>query len=195
MSRLPRSFYTRTDVVRISRELLGKRLCSKIGNDEITGGIIIETEAYAGATDRASHAYGNRRTKRTEVMFHEGGVAYVYFCYGMHSLFNVVTNVEGIPDAVLIRAIQPTRGIATILKRRGMKKESPRLSAGPGTLTKALGIDCSHTGTDLLGKTIWIENGPRKIKPSEIIAGPRVGVDYAGPDAKRPWRFRIAQSI
>jgi len=229
MALLPKSFYTRPDVVRISRELLGKFVFTRVRN-RVTGGMIIETEAYAGATDRASHAYGNRRTKRTEVMFHEGGVAYVYFCYGMHSLLNVVTNLEGIPDAVLIRALLPAGGIPLMLRRRGKKCMMPSpqdpltrparrralrnhrnggtasvpsaavlstgkvlrtLAAGPGTLTKALGIDCSFNGRSLAGPAIWIEDRGVKVKASDIVAGPRVGVDYAGADAERPWRFRL----
>jgi DNA-3-methyladenine glycosylase len=107
---LPSEFYIRTDVVQVARDLLGKVLYTSF-NHEITAGIIIETEAYAGVTDKASHAYNNRRTARTEIMYRTGGTAYVYLCYGIHSLFNIVTSVEDNPHAVLIRGIEPLHGI------------------------------------------------------------------------------------
>ena len=144
---LPESFYNRKDVVKIARELLGKILVTEFGVR--TSGIIVETEAYAGITDKASHAYGGRRTGRTEVMYSPGGTAYVYLCYGIHHLFNVVTNIEGIPHAVLIRAIEPVEGIETMLERRGKTKLSPSLTAGPGALSQALGISTALTGTSL----------------------------------------------
>lgn len=181
---LPRSFYTRVDVVSIARELLGKWLFTKIGNSPITGGIIVETEAYAGAQDKASHAYGNRRTKRTEVMFHEGGVSYVYLCYGIHSLLNVVTHREGIPHAVLIRSIIPKIGIDVIAQRR---KGNLPLASGPGMLCQALGITREHNALDLTQPPIWIED--RGDIPSEIISTPRIGIEYAQEDALLPWRF------
>ena len=155
MQKLSRSFYIRADVLQISRELLGKFLLTRIGNDHITGGMIVEAEAYAGPEDRASHAYNGRRTSRTETMFQEGGVAYVYLCYGIHHLFNIVTNVEGIPHAVLIRAIVPIDGIDLMLRRRDKKAVISKLTGGPGTLTQALGIHTTHSGTDLTGhKTV-----------------------------------------
>jgi DNA-3-methyladenine glycosylase len=164
---------------------------TRIGNDHITGGMIVETEAYAGPEDRASHAYNSRRTSRTEIMFHEGGVAYVYLCYGIHHLFNIVTNVEGIPHAILIRAIEPSDGIDQMLLRRNMKEVSPKLSGGPGTLTQALGIKTTQTQTDLTGEQIWLEDRGFLVPEDEIIAGPRVGVSYAGEDAENPWRFQL----
>jgi DNA-3-methyladenine glycosylase len=188
--KLPLSFYLREDVVQISKDLLGKYLCTNI-NGEITSGIITETEAYAGAIDKASHAYGNRRTNRTEIMFGEGGTAYVYLCYGIHHLFNVVTNYDGIPHAVLIRAIKPVEGIPTILKRRNMLTLKPNVSAGPGTVSQALGIKTTHTGISLLEDTIWIEDRGFKVKEDDITSGPRVGIDYAEEDALLPYRFRI----
>jgi DNA-3-methyladenine glycosylase len=175
--------------VKISKELLGKSLFTRIGG-EITSGIIIETEAYAGINDKASHAFGGRRTVRTETMFGNGGFAYVYLCYGIHHLFNVVTNSAEVPHAVLIRAILPEKGIPIMMERRQKEKLVPNLSAGPGTVSEALGIKTSHTGTDLTGKTIWIEDQGLKISSQSIIAGPRVGVDYAGKDALLPYRFR-----
>jgi len=191
MPKLSLSFYTRRDVSLIARQLLGKHLFTNLHDDGITGGLIVETEAYAGPEDRASHAYGNRRTRRTEVMFHAGGIAYVFLCYGMHSLLNVVTHVEGVPHAVLIRAIQPTHGIAAMLKRRGRKIPAYALTAGPACLTQALGIDVRHNGIPLTGSRIWIEDRGDAVTSAHIVASPRVGVAYAGPHARRPWRFRI----
>jgi len=194
MSRIRKAFFTSPDVIEISRCLLGKYLFTRTGNAGITGGMIVETEAYAGPEDKASHAHNNRRTKRTETIFHEGGVAYVYLCYGMYPLFNIVTNVEGIPHAVLVRAIQPTSGIPIMLKRRNKRKIDRTVSSGPGTLCKALGIGLRHNGTALTGKNIWLEDRGIVITPSQISASPRIGVDYAGSHARRPWRFRIKDS-
>jgi len=190
MTKLPREFYVRPDVVQIAKELLGKFLLSRI-QDSVTGGMIMETEAYAGPEDKASHAYNNRLSTRTEIMYHSGGVAYVYLCYGIHHLFNIVTNIEGIPHAVLIRAIDPSDGIDLMLRRRHMKKVAPNLSSGPGTLTQALGIQTSLTGTDLTGNQIWLEDRGIVVLDDQIKARPRVGVSYAGEDAHRPWRFRL----
>ena len=190
MSKLLREFYVRPSVVQIAKDLLGKYLLTRL-EDTATGGMIVETEAYAGPEDRASHAYNSRRTSRTEIMFHEGGVAYVYLCYGIHHLFNIVTNVEGIPHAVLIRALEPTDGIDQMLLRRNMKEVSPKLSGGPGTLTQALGIKTTQTQTDLTGEQIWLEDRGFLVPEDEIIAGPRVGVSYAGEDAENPWRFQL----
>lgn len=192
--KLETDFYTRDDVLQISKDLLGKFLFTKLDGEELTGGIIVETEAYAGAIDRASHAYGNRRTNRTEIMYHSGGVAYVYLCYGIHSMFNVITNQQDIPHAILVRAVQPTHGIDTILKRRKMSKLKRNTAGGPGVLTKALGIKLTHDGFDLQGDRIWIEDLGEKVTNPNIIRSPRVGVDYAGEDARNPWRFRIKNS-
>ena len=190
---LPLDFYRRADVVRISRDLLGQYLFTRIGGRTVTGGRIVETEAYAGATDRASHAYGNRRTRRTAVMYAAGGVAYVYLCYGLHALFNIITSVEGMPHAVLIRALEPTHGIPVMLKRRRKTRFDRTLTAGPGTLAQALGITVRHSGQSLQGNEIWLEKGIA-LRPEEVVATARVGVDYAGADAQRPWRFRVRRS-
>lgn len=184
----PLDFYVRDDVVQISRELLGSYLFTSI-DGYVTGGKIIETEAYRGPEDRASHAYNNRRTHRTEVMFHQGGVSYVYLCYGLHNMLNVVTNREGTPHAVLIRAIEPLEGIEMMLKRRKKEKRDTTLTNGPGTVARALGIDRQLNGASLLGETVWIEKGEN---PKKIVTRPRVGIDYAGEDAKLPWRFLLA---
>jgi DNA-3-methyladenine glycosylase len=153
--------------------------------------VITETEAYAGAGDKASHASGGRRTARNEPMYGQGGVAYVYLCYGIHHLFNVVTNREGTPHAVLVRAVHPLEGIDVMVQRRGRVRFS---TGGPGTLSQALGIHTSQSGTDLLGTRIWIEDRGIVVPQKEVIVGPRVGVDYAGEDALLPYRFRIAPS-
>lgn len=189
MNKLTKEFYLNSDVVQISKQLLGKTLFTRF-NDNLTCGIIVETEAYAGVTDRASHAYNNRRTARTEVMYHEGGVAYVYLCYGMHHLFNVITNMKDVPHAVLIRAIQPTHGIDLMLQRRKKNKIDFTLTSGPGSLSKALGITTTNNGTNLCGNKIWIEENIN-LKSKDVIASPRVGVSYAGKDAVLPWRFYI----
>jgi DNA-3-methyladenine glycosylase len=185
---LPLEFYQREDVLEISQDLLGKVLMTHI-NGVQTGGIITETEAYRGPEDRASHAFNGRRTKRNEVMYHQGGMAYVYLIYGIHSMFNIVTNNLGIPHAILIRAIMPTLGIEHMLTRRDKTKATPLLTNGPGTLAQALGINVIHNGLPLTGPVIWLEDHQIKIEKDLIIKGPRVGIDYAGEHASLPWRF------
>jgi DNA-3-methyladenine glycosylase len=187
--KLGKVFYLREDVVKISRELLGKVLCTDI-DGKFASGIITETEAYRGVVDKASHAYNNRRTNRTEIMFGEGGKAYVYLCYGIHYLFNIVTNKAETPHAILVRAITPLDGIETIMERRNVSKLVPKTTIGPGTVSKALGITTKHTGVDLTGDTIWLEDRGIKVKPKDIIVGPRIGIDYAEEDALLPYRFR-----
>ncbi len=181
--KLPRAFYHRSNVVEIARDLIGKLLISHIDGD-YTAGMIVEVEAYQGATDRASHAYG-KRTSRTEVMYGSPGHAYVYLCYGIHQMFNIVTNENGNADAILVRAAEPVAGQEVMELRRGGAK-GHRLTSGPGSLGKAFGFHTSQTGTDLLGDTIWIAAYRQDLK---ITADRRVGVDYAREDAKLPWRF------
>lgn len=188
--KLERPFYRRDDVVQVSRELLGKVLCSRM-NGATTKAVITETEAYAGVGDRASHAWGGRRTKRTEPMFGEGGAAYVYLCYGIHHLFNVVTAEAGTPHAVLVRAGQPLEGVELMKKRRGNRASDRTLLAGPGSLSQALGITTGATGESLLGNRIWIEDHGIDFDEGLVETGPRIGVDYAGEDAARPYRFVI----
>ncbi|HMM12771.1 MAG TPA: DNA-3-methyladenine glycosylase [Bacteroidales bacterium] len=183
---LDSSFYLHDDVVQQARSLLGCRLFTRF-NGALTSGMITETEAYAGITDRASHAYGGRYTERTEVMYRAGGIAYVYFCYGMYHLFNVVTASEGTPHAVLIRAVEPLEGIELMMERRGRRQLSG-LSDGPGKLCIALGINRSHNKMPLDGRHIGIETF-RKPPADAIVATPRIGVHYAGDDALLPYRF------
>lgn len=194
MPKLPLSFYKRKDVVKIAFQLIGKYLYT-YHDGILTGGIITETEAYNGIVDRASHAFGGRRTARTEIMFGDPGRAYVYLIYGIHSLFNVVTNQAGIPHAILVRALYPTDGIEHMEKRRKSRAGRPsELCLGPGTVSQALGIHFSQSGMSLLGESIWIEDHGLKIPSSRILTGPRIGVDYAGEDAKLPYRFKLLHS-
>ena len=193
MSKLTTKFYQREDILLISRELLGKVLCTNF-HGKLTSGIIVETEAYAGVTDKASHAYGGRRTKRTETMYAKGGSAYIYLCYGIHHLFNIVTNKENIPHAILIRAIQPRDGIEIMLQRRKKKTLEHTLTAGPGSLTQALGITVKDSGISLLSNHIWLEDKNIFFANKDISASPRVGVQYAGKDANNPWRFQVANN-
>ncbi|MDJ0626407.1 MAG: DNA-3-methyladenine glycosylase [Candidatus Caenarcaniphilales bacterium] len=190
MGKITKDFYLRDNVVFIAQELIGQYVLSNI-NGVTTGGMIVETEAYKGPEDRASHAYQNKRSKRTEIMFAEGGVAYIYLCYGIHSLFNIVTNMQGIPHAVLIRAIEPTIGVEEMMERRKQNKLSYNLSRGPGTVSQALGVNTSHSGTNLSENLLWLEYGQKNISINDLLASPRVGIDYAGEDAKLPWRFRL----
>ncbi len=188
--KLPISFYARNSVTEIARDLLGKVLCTNI-NGVFTAGIIVETEAYCGRNDKACHSCVHGKTERTKIMFGEPGRAYIYLCYGIHHLFNVVTNVEGLADAVLIRAIEPLEGIDAILRRRNKKSLSRNAGGGPGIVSSALGITTKHYGTNLLENLIWLENRGILYDDSEVIASPRVGVNYAAEDAFLPWRFRV----
>ncbi len=193
--KLPKSFYLDDDVVSRARALLGCRLWTRI-NGAVTAGVIVETEAYDGLTDRASHAYGGRRTRRTEVFYYPGGIAYTYLCYGIHTLFNVITGPAEVPQAVLIRAVAPCEGVQTILTRRKQNSVQRNTAGGPGLVSQALGITTRLNETDLHGDTVWITAGISGEAPAaqEIIASPRIGIDYAGPDARLPWRFRIKDS-
>ncbi|PWN05648.1 DNA-3-methyladenine glycosylase [Rhodohalobacter mucosus] len=186
---LPVSFYSRSDVTLVSRELLGKRLCTLI-DGHFTSGIIIETEAYCGRGDKACHANNGKRTPRTEVMFGKPGHAYIYLCYGIHHLFNVVTNREGLADAVLVRAVLPESGVERMQQRRG-GTTFKNLTSGPGKFTQALGITTHFNKTSLFTKPVWIEDTPLMISPSDIARSKRIGIDYAEEDAHRPWRYTI----
>jgi len=188
-SKIPRSFYQHKDTLWLARHLLGSILCTCI-KGEYTSAMIVETEAYLGVVDKASHAFNHRHTPRTSTMYLDGGVAYVYFIYGMHYMFNVVTHAEGTPHAILIRAGQPIEGIETMLCRRNKPHADFSLTRGPGSLAKALGITMEVNGTQLDSQTVWMEKG-NVISPDNIVSTPRIGVDYAGEDALLDYRFFI----
>lgn len=189
--KLSKSFYTQNNVVEIARQLLGKYLFTDF-EGELCAGMIVETEAYSGAFDKACHAHFKKRTQRTEIMYQEGGIAYIYLCYGIHSLFNVVTNELDTADAVLIRALEPKIGIETMLKRRKLTKKQYRLTAGPGIMSQAMGITTQYNGIDLIGNQIWLEDQGIYPTRKDILASPRIGIDYAEEDALLPWRFTLA---
>lgn len=189
MKKLPLSFYLQDDVVKIAKDLLGKVLVTN-WNNEYTSGRIVETEAYAGSTDRASHA-SKGRTSRTEVMFGEGGTAYVYLCYGIHQMFNIVTNKAGIPHAVLVRAVEPIDGIDIMLRRTGKKKADERVASGPGNVGKAFGFHTSQCGLSLTGDELFIGDDGFKVSRSMMGQSARVGVDYAGAHAAWEYRFFV----
>jgi DNA-3-methyladenine glycosylase len=188
--KLPLTFYTSDDVLSIAQNLLGKYLFTAI-DGLITGGYIVESEAYYGVFDKASHAYGNKLTPRTSTMFEQGGIAYVYLCYGIHEMLNVVTSVKGRPHAVLLRAIEPVEGLDIMLTRRKMAQFKQTITSGPGSLAKALGVDRKLNGASLLGEQIWIEDLGLRFEKEQIAAVPRVGVGYAGEDALLPYRFFV----
>jgi len=186
--KLTKDYFLTDDVLGIARDLLGKHLFTQV-DGQLTGGIICEVEAYKGTTDRASHAFGGRRTRRNEMMYHEGGVAYIYLCYGMHHLLNFVTNVDGEPDAVLIRGIVPTHGEELMLQRSRKHKITPDIGIGPGKVSKLLGLTVADNGLSLCEDTLWIEDRGLLLPDSQIETTPRIGVDYAGEDALLPYRF------
>ncbi|PWS29028.1 DNA-3-methyladenine glycosylase [Pedobacter yonginense] len=188
--KLPPAYYQNQDAVFLAQDLLGKVLYTQI-EGEITAGIIVETEAYFGVKDKASHAYGGRRTNRTEIMYSAGGIAYVYLCYGMHNLFNVVSSVKDDPHAILIRAIEPLIGREIMEERRKMPYTKSAISSGPGSAAKALGIDKSFNAKDLNGTEIWIEDQSIAYTQDEISVVPRVGVAYAQEHALLPLRFFV----
>jgi DNA-3-methyladenine glycosylase len=189
MNKLPRKFYTRTNILTVARELLGKLLVVPAPDGTRVSGIIVETEAYRGPQDRASHAYGGRRTKRTETMYGSGGTVYVYFVYGMYYQFNVVTSVPETPHAVLIRGLEPVEGLELMRQRRHGQLDL-NLTNGPGKLCIALGIDRKLDRADLLGDQVWIEEG-KNVPARQIASGPRIGIDYAKEWIDKPWRFWI----
>lgn len=193
--RLGKEYYLNEHVIEMSRDLIGKVLVTSFDGQR-TAGIITETEAYQMEDDKASHSYNGRRTKRTETMFQEGGVAYVYLIYGIHHLFNVVIGPQDIANAVLIRAIEPIENISLMLERRNKQKLNPQLTVGPGVLSKALGISKKWDGTALTqpDSPIWIEDHGNKIHPDNLIASPRVGIPYAEESVDWPWRFRLKTS-
>ncbi|WP_316800343.1 DNA-3-methyladenine glycosylase [Pedobacter frigidisoli] len=188
--KLSADYYLNEDAVGVAQDLLGKVLFTNI-DGQVSAGVIVETEAYLGIRDKASHAYGGRRTNRTETMYQRGGIAYVYLCYGLHHLFNVITSTEGDPQAVLIRAIEPLIGKEFMEKRRNMPATKAAISSGPGSAAKALGIDRSFNNKDLSGGEVWIEDHQIKFGKEAIAATPRVGIAYAKEHALLPWRFFV----
>lgn len=192
--KLPQSYYLQDDVVVIARDLIGKKILSVMGG-ELTSGIITETEAYRGHDDKACHAHLGRFTERTKIMYEEGGVAYVYLCYGIHHLFNVITNSKDRADAVLIRAVAPIAGIEVMLERRSKDQLDKTLTSGPGNFTKAFGLDRSHYGADLTGDQVWIEEDKSvALKAEDLTVSKRIGIDYAEEDKELPWRFYLNSS-
>lgn len=188
MQKLSKVFYERADVATVAKDLLGKIIITKF-NNQYTSARIVETEAYAGMIDKASHAYNNKRTNRTEVMFGKSGKAYVYLCYGIHHMFNIVTNEEGKPDAVLIRGAEPLEGIDMMLNRMNKKIVDRTIGRGPGNVAKALGIFTTHTGMSLQSKYLFLaEDGTSDF---EKMMSRRIGVDYAADHAKWLFRFYI----
>lgn len=190
--RLPYTYYQTEDVVGLAQDLLGKFLVTRIDN-KLCSGMIVETEAYRGPDDRACHAYNNRRTPRTEVMFSQGGVAYIYVCYGMHHLMNVVTGPNDYAHAILIRALEPTDGLATMAARRNLNVSDSKLTKGPGALSVALGLTSQLSGISLAkpSSPVWIEDRKIRFQPEEICKSTRIGVESAGDAAHWPWRFFV----
>lgn len=188
--KLPLSFYNRTDVVQIAKEMLGKIVVTHI-NGRFTSGRIVETEAYVAVTDKASHSFGGRRTSRNEHMYSPAGTAYIYVCYGVHQMLNVVTNEENIPDAVLIRGVEPIEGVDVMLERTGKPIFDHTLSRGPGNVGKALGIFKHHSGLHLTDHDIYLVDDGYVFDENEIGISKRIGVESAGKDALLPYRFYV----
>jgi len=187
---LPDHFFEQKDTIWLARNLLCKILTTRFEGKE-TSGRIVETEAYLGETDRASHAFGGRRTARTETMYLPGGHAYIYLCYGIHHLFNIVTHQQDVPHAILVRALEPLTGIAFMMERRNKIKLDHTLTRGPGTLSKAMGIHYKHSGKLLQQPELFIADDGFRYDEALIVSSPRIGVDYAGEDAKLPYRFFV----
>ncbi len=191
--KLPPEFYTRPDTLQIAQDLLGKTLVVPTETGERVSAMIVETEAYMGAIDKAAHSYKNRRTRRTETMFAVGGTVYIFFIYGMYYQFNIVVGEKDVPHAILIRGVEPLENIEIMRERRGKKMPDKNLTSGPGKLCIALDIDKSFNNADLTGDKIWLEHG-REISAKEIICGKRIGIDYAEEFAEKPWRFWIKEN-
>ena len=189
MAKLPLEFYTQEEVCFVAKSMLGKTLVVE-HEDCVLKAKIVETEAYNGVVDKASHAFGDRFTSRTKTMYLAGGVSYVYLCYGIHHLFNVVTGIEGDPKAVLIRAVEPLEGTQKMLNNRRLTRFSVRVTSGPGALTQAMGISTLDNGVSLLHNRIYLEEGEDQIEP--IVETTRIGVDYAKEDALLPYRYYLS---
>lgn len=190
MEKIPLSFYNRKDVVKIARELLGKIVVTNF-NGMVTSGRIVETEAYAGLTDKASHSFNGKRTARNEHMYSPPGTAYIYICYGMHQMLNIVTNEKEIPDAVLIRAIEPLKGVEIMADRTAKSESDKTITRGPGNVGKALGIFKHHSGLYLMDEEIYLLDDHQKIPDEKMGISKRIGVESAGIDGLLPYRFYI----
>lgn len=196
-------FYRRSDTAAIARDLLGKLLVVRTEGGERVSGMIVETEAYLGETDRAAHSYGGRRTARNEVTYWAGGHVYVFFIYGMYYQLNVVCGKVDSPHVVLIRAVEPVEGVEIMRERRGFLSEpgavatgsrlDKNLTSGPGKLCIALGINRALNGENACGDRIWIEKY-KTVARDEIAVNKRIGIDYAGDDAHLPLRFYVRES-
>ncbi|HEY0897145.1 MAG TPA: DNA-3-methyladenine glycosylase [Sphingobacteriaceae bacterium] len=193
MAVLPPGYYLNEDVVGVARDLIGKFLFVRT-EGVLTGGIIVETEAYRGPDDTGAHSYNHRRTARNDIMYSAGGVVYMYICYGIHDMLNIVTGPAHCAHAILIRAIQPTVGLDVMRERRKVRHEDPRLCRGPGALAKALALKKVHNGSSLQGPEIWIEDQGPAIPEDTIIAGPRIGLNIPEPYKSIPWRFYVRGS-
>jgi DNA-3-methyladenine glycosylase len=189
--KLETGFYDRKDVIKIARELLGKILVTRLDGN-LTSGRIVETEAYAGVNDRACHAFGGRRTTRSEDLYGAPGTAYIYICYGMHHLFNVITNKKDIPHAVLIRAIEPMEGIDHMLLRTRKTTADFSLTKGPGNLSRALGLSKLNSGMTLFSDEVFIEDDGLRYTKNQIRITRRIGVESAREDAELPYRFIVS---
>ncbi len=193
MAKLKPEYFQNKDVIFLAQDLLGKILFTK-KNGEITAGIISETEAYFGEEDKASHAYGGRRTLRTEAMYQPGGYSYIYLCYGIHHLFNIVVSLKNDPKSVLIRSVEPYQGFSVIEKRRNRSSSDKSISSGPGSVCKALGIDMTFNRKPLTGEDIWIEDSGLQYRTEDIASTPRIGVAYADEHAQLPLRFYLKKN-
>ena len=190
INKLPQRFFQREDVLQIAIELLGKDLYTNIGG-QLCGGKIVETEAYRGPDDRGSHAYNGRRTPRNEMMYQEGGLVYMYICYGIHDMLNIVSGKKGMSHAILIRALEPHTGIDIMRERRKIFNKDQRLCQGPGALARAMGLNKAHNGIDLQDDVVWITDTGKKYSADEILASPRIGMNFEGPYKLIPWRFYL----
>jgi DNA-3-methyladenine glycosylase len=185
---LPRTFFLH-DTISVARALLGCLLWRRLDDGEILTARIVETEAYLGANDSASHARRGLRSERNRSMYLEGGHAYVYFTYGMHWCLNVVTQERDLAEAVLLRAAEPVRGIEEMRRRRPKAKKDTDLMSGPGKICMALDIDKRLDGESLRGESLWLTAAAPLVVESEIAVSTRIGVDNAGESAAWPLRF------
>ena len=187
--KLPFETY-QTDAITLARRLLGCKLFHRTA-EGVTGGVIVETEAYLGLQDDAAHSYRGSPDGRVNIQYGPGGTAYIYLIYGMHNCMNVVSNAAGIPEAVLIRALEPTDGLDLMRTRRPKAKDDRQLCSGPGKLCAALDITRAQYGLDLTDDTLWVED---RLCPPLITESPRIGVEYAKECGQKPWRFTITDS-